>query len=127
VPQSGGSPDSLQPNSAASGPAAPPRPAVELAGSESENAAPPPVTAVPAASLSAPVNESPADALGRPAAAEEPAAGEASRSEAPGPPGGGSGTEPENRSTQAKATDVAGLLETARPPGLAGAVPTTEP
>lgn len=127
VPQSGGRPDSLQPNSTASGPAEPPEPAVELAGSESENVARPPVTAVPAASLSSPANESPADILGRPAAAEEPAAGEASRSEAPGPPAGGSGTEPENRATQAKPTDVAGLLETARPPGLTGAVPTTEP
>ena len=126
VPQSGGSPDSLQPNSAASGPAEPPGPALELAGSESESVAPPPVTAVPAASLSSPVSESPADALGQPAAAEEPAAGEASRAEAPGPQGG-SGTEPENRSTQANPTDVAGLLETARPPGLPGAVATTEP
>ena len=127
VPQSGGSPDSLQPNSAASGPAEPAGPAVELAGSESENIAPPPVTAVPAASLSSPVNESPADALGRPAAAEEPAAGEASRSEAPGPRAGGSGIEPENRSTQPQPTDVAELVETARPPGLPAAVPTNEP
>lgn len=127
IPQSGGSPDSLQPNSAASGPAEPPGPAVELAASESESIAPPPVTAVPAASLSSPVNESPADALGRPAAAEEPAAGEASRSEAPGPPAGGLGIEPENRSTQPQPTDVAELVETARPPGLPGAVPTNEP
>lgn len=127
VPQSGGSPDSLQPNSAASGPAEPPGPAVELAGSESENVAPPPVTAVPAASLSSPVSESPADALGQPAAAEEPAAGEASRSEAPGPLAGGSGTGPENGSTQPKPTDIAELMETARPPGLPDTVPTNEP
>ena len=127
VPQSGGSPDSLQPNSAASGPAEPPGPAVELAGSESENVAPPPVTAVPAASLSPPVSESPADALGQPAAAEEPAAGEASRSEAPGPLAGGSGTGPENGSTQPKPTDIAELMETARPPGLPDTVPTNEP
>ena len=123
VPQSGGVPDSLRPNSAASGAAEPPRPAVELAGSESENVAPPPV---PAASLASPAGESAADILGLPAAAEEPAAEEVSRSEALEPPARGPETEPEDR-TQAKPTDVAELLEAARPPGLPGAAATSEP
>ena len=123
VPQSGGVPDSLRPNSAASGAAEPPRPAVELAGSESENVAPPPV---PAASLASPAGESAADILGLPAASEEPAAEEVSRSEALEPPARGPETEPEDR-TQAKPTDVAELLEAARPPGLPGAAATSEP
>ena len=128
VPQSGAGPDSLQPNSAASGAAESPGPAVELAGSESKNVAPPPATAVPAASLSSAPNESPeADILGLPAASEEPAAEEASRSEALDAPPGESGTELMNRSTQAKPTDIVELLETPRPPGLGGTVPPTEP
>jgi hypothetical protein len=129
VPQSGGGPDSLQPDSAAFDAAESPKPAVELAGSESENAAPPPVTTAPAASLSSPANESSAaDILGLPAASEEPVAEEAAASATVDRPAGGSGTEPAaSRSTQAKPTDVAELLETPRPPGLDGAVPTTEP
>ena len=129
VPQSGGGPDSLQPDSAAFDAAESPKPAVELAGSESENAAPPPVTAAPAASLSSPANESSAaDILGLPAASEEPVAEEAAASATVDRPAGGSGTEPAaSRSTQAKPTDVADLLETPRPPGLDGAVPTTDP
>lgn len=128
VPRSGDGPDRLQPNSAASGAAKPPLPAVELADSESEPAAPPPVTAAPAASLSSPANDAPADIPGLPAASEEPVAGDASRSEALGPVAlVGSGPAPESRSTQARPTDVAELLGAARPPGLEGAAPTTEP
>ncbi len=126
VPQSGG-PDRLQPNSAASGAAEPPLPAVELADRESEPAAPPPVKAAPAASFSSPATESPADIPGLPAASEEPVAEEASRAEALGPVPGGSETAPESGSLQAKSIDVVELLSAARPPALEGAAPTTEP
>ena len=121
VPQSGGGPDRLQPNSAAAGAAELPLPAVELADSESEPVAPPPVTAAPAASLS-----SPAEVLGLPAASEEPVAEEASQAETLGPVPGPPGTAPESGS-QAKSIDVAELLPAARPPELEGAAPTTEP
>ena len=127
VPQSGGGPDRLQPNSAASGGTEPPLPAVELADSESEPAAPPAVTATPAASLSSPPRESPTDILGLPAASEEPVAEEASRAEALGPAPSGSGTAPERGAPQAESMDVAELLSAARPPELHGAAPTTEP
>ena len=127
VPQSGGGPDRLQPNSAASGAAEPPLPAVELADSDSEPAAPPPVTAAPAASLSSPPRESPTDIVGLPAASEEPVAEDAYRAEALGPAPGGSGTAPESGAPQAESIDVAELLSAARPPELEGAAPTTEP
>ena len=121
-PQSGGGPDSLQPDSAAFDAAGPPdQPeAVEFAGNE------PAATGPPASSIPPPVTESlAADVLGLPAASEE-----TSRSEAADPPAGGPGTASAEGVAQPEpgpSTDVAELVGTLRPPGPGDGVPINEP
>ena len=128
VPQSGGGPDRLQPNSAASGAAELPLPAVELADSESE---PRCAAAGDGGAGGLPLVTGAGIADGHPRVAggvggagrRGSIAGGNPRPRTRRPPG----PAPESESSQATSIDVAELLPAARPPELEGAAPTTEP